>query len=145
MNKKLKHHTAGDQCKIFKYQYRKFKTYFSFNDFKKMQPNCVLGLLRSRGLKLVRSEDDTEVIYWPCLRLPQRGKQVAYALNVHFGAKLDCVYVYLPNFPARPPSLGWVDIGFLLPSLNYTLRTFWPTPLATSPTLAPLSGPGPCP
>ncbi len=81
----------------------------------------------------------------PCLRLLQRGKQVAYAPSLHSEAKLDCVYVYLPIFPARPPSVGWVDIGFLLPSLNYGLRTFWPTPLATLPTLTPLSGPGPCP
>jgi hypothetical protein len=49
------------------------------------------------GLKLVRSEDDAGVIDLPCLRLPLRGILVAYALNVHSGTKLDCVYVYLPN------------------------------------------------
>ncbi len=61
----------------------------------------VLGILRSKGLKLVRSKDDAGVIDRPCLRAPLRGKPGAYALNVHSGANLDCVFVYLPNIAVQ--------------------------------------------
>ncbi len=46
----------------------------------------------------MRSKDDAGVIDRPCQRAPLRGKPGAYALKVHSGAKLDCVFVYLPNF-----------------------------------------------